>query len=95
MRDLVLVTFCLALLSCGGTSIEEYGRVVESARACTAGDVCVLSPAGKGCACASAINQSQAAKVQDAYDSLDCGGAEAECALATNPRCENNVCVAQ
>ena len=59
------------LLSCGGLSLEDYGQVVEDARACVTGDVCVLSPTGKGCACPVAVNQSQQAKVQDAYDKLD------------------------
>lgn len=84
---------CLVLAAGCGVSIEDFNALVEDARACQAGDTCVLAGGGQ-CTCNSPVNASRAVEIDEAAEDVRCGGAMVECPSWTAVRCEAGRCVA-
>jgi hypothetical protein len=85
-----------ALLLLGGactSSLEEYWREVEKARACEQGDTCVLAGHGTRCACPVVVNEAHAQRIDELAQKVSCNHA-VDCFLPCNPRCEDGRCVA-
>lgn len=85
----LVATFVLA--GCTATSPEELAEIVEEARACREGDTCRLAGAGQ-CTCATPVNESAVARVDEAAGDVDCEGAVVECVDHQNLRCEDGRC---
>jgi hypothetical protein len=86
----------LALVVLGGactSSLEEYRREVEKARACEPDDVCVLAGHGTRCACPVVVNEAHAQRIDELAQKVSCNHA-VDCFLPCNPRCEDGRCVA-
>jgi hypothetical protein len=85
-----------ALLLLGGactSSLEEYWREVEKARACEPDDVCVIAGHGTSCACPVVVNEAHADRIDEMARQVSCNHA-VDCLLLCNPRCEDGRCVA-
>ena len=80
-------------IACGGMSMNDYSEELSAAAACETGDVCVVG-GGIECVCAEPINQSKEDEINELAKDVDCEGASVSCAMGINPRCENNICVA-
>jgi hypothetical protein len=86
----------LALVLVGGactSSLEEYRREVEKARACEQGDTCVLAGHGTHCSCPVVVNEAHAQRIDELAQKVSCNHA-VDCLLLCNPRCEDGRCVA-
>lgn len=89
----MVVGLALVLTSgCGRISLEEFSAQVREARACGEGDTCVLAGGGT-CTCASPVNASRAAEINDAVERVDCEGSMVDCIGYRTARCENGQCV--
>ena len=73
--------------------MEDYQRELEAAAACEPGDTCVIG-GGIQCACASPINQDAVDDLMTLSEDVDCEGLIVACLVLSNPRCENNTCIA-
>ncbi len=90
-----IVIFLGDTFGCGdsGTSRKVYQEKLRAAAACTEGDVCVIG-GGIQCVCAEPINQNQESDLRELAKDVNCDGIAVSCIGRLNPRCENNVCVA-
>jgi hypothetical protein len=96
-RGLAAIALAFALVlgaaGCGGITDEEFQQIIEEAQVCEPGDTCVLAGGGQ-CTCDQPVNADSVERVERAVQDLDCGGAVVDCIGFSNPRCENNRCVA-
>jgi hypothetical protein len=83
----------LTLMIGCGTTREELLDLLEESRACAPGDTCVLAGSST-CTCASPVNARHLEEINDATESVNCGGIIVDCVAFQNPRCEEGVCVA-
>ncbi len=92
VRSFLLLVSVVFLSGCC-ESIESFSEHRAEAAACSPGDTCVLA-GGSQCLCAAPVNASRAAEIEAAADEVCCGGAQVDCVLFQNLRCENGRCVA-
>jgi hypothetical protein len=92
MKRVVLAMAVMAA-GCGGTSIATFQETARTAKACNAvTDTCVNAGAAQ-CLCPTPVNSKHAKDIDDLAKSVACGGAVADCAQSTNPRCVNGMCI--
>lgn len=93
----VLVTLLVALAAgCGGgdstLSLDEYHELVEDARVCEVGDVCVLATPPR-CTCAFPVRADAVEQLNALGEQVDCEGEGIPfCPSFANPRCEDGIC---
>jgi hypothetical protein len=91
MRKLAIA---LLLAGCSDISLEEFADLVAEAAVCEAGDTCVVAVTDSDCLCGAVVNAEDQSEIEDAARRVDCEGAIVDCVVLTNPRCEDDTCVA-
>src|SRR5262245_45903832 len=94
-RLIAIITVLLCAAACEDSSMsrDDFDHMVQLAQRCEPGDTCVLAGSG-ACTCAVAVNAEEAESIDEAVEDVDCEGTTVICAQFTNPRCEDNICVA-
>jgi hypothetical protein len=90
---------CVALLVSTGMhcshSLTIYDKIVADSRWCAAQEKCSVAGGVKGCRCPVAVRAGDKARVDANAGNATCAQTERlYCPLLQNPRCEENVCVA-
>lgn len=76
-------------------SLAKYDQLVADSRRCEAEERCSLAGGVKGCRCPVSVRAGTKARVEAAARAASCAAVERlYCPPFENPRCKNNVCVA-
>jgi len=81
--------------ACSSDSLTmmEFGRELDRAKACSAGDSCVLFDPNRQCLCVQAVNANELDRIRGLSGKVDCDGAMASCpAPPEHPQCVDGVC---
>ena len=94
------LAFALALASCLALGCGDddgksaYDEAVSEAQSCSAMDTCVIAGGVTGCRCEVAVRDTKAGAVNQAASEVSCEVEKLACFELENPRCDDNVCVA-
>jgi hypothetical protein len=87
---LIIPLLTIIWVGCG-LSISQYRDIVEGARSCQSGDICVAA-GGTQCTCPVPVNQKNQPQLSQIAKDVNCGNIAVDCAAWTNLRCENKRC---